>query len=230
MPIGVIVNVLAVAIGGLVGTMVKDRMPEVYKVNLNMLFGLSSMGLGILSVILAENMPAVILSVILGTILGLLIHLSERISSAAALMNPVKDGDNAQLITVIVLFCASGTGIYGAMVSGMSGDHGILISKSILDFFTALIFACSLGSSISKIAIPQGIVMLTLFFLSRFIFPLTTPTMINDFKACGGMLMIATGFRILQLRMFPTADMIPAMALVMPLSALWTCVVIPLVS
>lgn len=48
------------------------------------------------------------------------------------------------LVTIIVLFCASGTGIYGSIVSGMSGDHSVLISKSILDLFTAAIFACSL--------------------------------------------------------------------------------------
>ena len=45
--------------------------------------------------------------------------------------------------------------------------------------------------------------------------------MIGDFKACGGFLMIATGFRIMKLRQFPTADMIPAMILVMPISWAW---------
>lgn len=33
---------------------------------------------------------------------------------------------------------------------------------------------------------------------------------------------------MLQLKDFPIADMIPAMALVMPLSAVWTNVVVPL--
>lgn len=37
--------------------------------------------------------------------------------------------------------------------------------------------------------------------------------MIGDFKACGGFLMIATGFRIMKLRQFPTADMIQPMIL-----------------
>ena len=43
------------------------------------------------------------------------------------------------LVTIIVLFCVSGTGIYGFIVSGMSGDHSVLIFKSILDLFTAAI-------------------------------------------------------------------------------------------
>jgi uncharacterized membrane protein YqgA involved in biofilm formation len=52
--------------------------------------------------------------------------------------------------------------------------------------------------------------------------------MIADFKACGGFLMIATGFRMVRIKDFPTADMIPAMVFVMPLSWVWVNVVVPL--
>ena len=50
------------------------------------------------------------------------------------------------------------------------------------------------------IAIPQVIIFLILFFAATAIFPLTTPGMINDFKACGGFLMLATGFRMVKLK------------------------------
>ncbi len=39
--------------------------------------------------------------------------------------------------------------------------------------------------------------------------------------------MIATGFRIMKLRQFPTADMIPAMILVMPISWAWVNWILP---
>lgn len=76
----------------------------------------------------------------------------------------------------------------------------------------------------------QLIIFLFLFFVARLIYPLTTPGMINDFKACGGTLMVATGFRILRTKEFPTADMIPSMILVMPLSWIWTNVIMPLLA
>lgn len=232
MPVGIIINVLSVIIGGLIGSVVKDRMPERYKENLNMIFGLASMGMGIGSIVLMRNMPAVIFSLIAGTCLGMAVHLGEKITSLAGKMQKMmgmNDSSNAaQLVTVIVLFCASGTGIYGSLVSGMNGDHSILIAKSILDLFTALIFACALGKAVSMIAVPQAVIMLALFFLAGVIVPLTTPEMIDDFKACGGFIMVATGFRILQLKQFPTADMIPAMILVMPLSWAWMTYIIPL--
>ena len=111
----------------------------------------------------------------------------------------------------------------------MTGDSSILISKSILDFFTAAIFACNLGYVVSAVSVPQFIIFFVLFLFSKMIFPLTTPTMINDFKACGGFLMIATGFRMMHLKNFPIADMLPAMVLVMPFSYVWVNYIVPLV-
>ena len=69
-----------------------------------------------------------------------------------------------------------------------------------------------------------------MFLLAKFIFPLTTPDMILDFKAAGGILMLATGFRMIKVKMFPTADMIPAMILIMPCSWIWANWILPLLS
>ena len=132
------------------------------------------------------------------------------------------------LVTVIVLLCASGTGIYGSIIAGMTGDHSILIAKSILDLPTALIFGCTLGTVVALIALPQAAVFLLLFFSAGLIFPMTTPAMIDDFKAVGGIIMLTTGFRMIKVKMFPTADMIPAMILVMPVSWFWTAYIAPL--
>ena len=134
----------------------------------------------------------------------------------------------SMLVTIIVLFCASGTGIYGSLDSGMSGDHTILISKSILDFFTAMIFGGTLGMVVAAVAIPQCVIFLIIFAAAKFIFPLTTPDMIADFKACGGFLLLATGFRIAKIHDFPVADMIPAMVLVMPVSWFWVNMFVPM--
>ena len=53
---------------------------------------------------------------------------------------------------------------------------------------------------------------------------------IGDFKACGGCIMLATGFRMVRLKQFPIADMIPSMILVMPISWLWMTYILPLVN
>ena len=232
MPIGVICNVLAVAVGGFLGAIFGNRLSEDFKEKLNTVFGVCSMGIGISAIVLMKNMPAVVLALIVGTIIGVALKLGKRIESAGAKLAGLFHGggsaDKGLLVTAVVLFCASGTGIYGAIVSGMSGDHSILIAKSILDIFTAMIFACSLGAVTSAIAIPQAVIFLLLFFCAKLIFPLTTPTMIDDFKACGGFIMLATGFRIAKIKDFPIADMLPALLLVWLTSAAWTAWIAPL--
>lgn len=244
MPTGVIINALSVVFGGLLGGLVGNKLSEDFKTQINMIFGVCSMGMGISSIVLMKYMPAVIFAIVIGTGIGLALHPGDWINKGCALMQrsmeKIVPNDHsslshedylATLLTVIVLFCASGTGIYGSLDAGMTGDSTILISKSILDFFTAAIFACNLGYVVSLVAIPQFIIFCCLFFLSAFIVPLTTPDMIAVFKACGGFLMLATGFRMVKLKMFPIADMIPAMIpmiLVMPLSWFWVNVILPL--
>ena len=243
MPIGVLINALSVVIGGLIGLTVENRLDLDFKEKLNMIFGVCAMGMGISSVMLMKNMPAVIFSIVIGTAIGLAIHLGDRIQRGAGLMQRVASKIVKQkgtsiseeefmttLVTVIVLFCASGTGIYGSIVSGMTGDNSILIAKSVLDLFTAMIFACMLGGVVSLIAIPQVVIFLALFLCAGLLYPLTTPAMIDDFKAAGGFIMLATAFRMMQVKIFPTADMIPAMVLVFPVSWCWSTFILPLVS
>ena len=225
MPIGVIINALSVAAGGVIGALFGHKLPEKFNSELTKIFGVCSMGMGVSSIGLMKNMPAVIFAVIIGTAFGLAINLGGMINSGAVCMEkPVgklfpnknksmsREEYMSMLVTIIVLFCASGTGIYGALDSGMSGDYTILISKSMV---------------IAAVAIPQCVIFLIIFAAAKFIFPLTTPDMIADFKACGGFLLLATGFRIAKIHDFPVADMIPAMVLVMPVSWFWVNMIVP---
>ena len=180
--IGIIVNVAAVVFGGILGTLFSQRLSTRFITELNKVFGVCAMGMGISSIPLMENMPAVILAMVLGTALGLACHLGEWISRGGALLEkPISRllGDRSAdsglsreeylslLVTAIVLFCSSGTGIYGCLDAGMTGNATVLLSKSILDLFTAMVFACNLGAVTSLVAVPQLAIFLTLFFAAN---------------------------------------------------------------
>ena len=234
MPIGVLIDVAAVVLGGLTGTALKSILSEKLKDQMNNVMGLCALCMGISTVVLMKNLPAVVFSVILGTLLGLTIHFGSGIQKGVSLtLNKVmKDvsGDVISLmVTAVVLFSASGTGIYGALDAGMTGNHSVLIAKAILDFFTAVIFACKLGKATSFIGIPQFLVLFGIFCLAKVIVPLCSDVMIADFKACGGFVLVATGLRIMKIRDFPVADMTLAMVLVMPVSYAWTTWLLPLI-
>lgn len=232
MPIGIIINTAAVVFGSLSGSTLKCILPENNKQTMNWILGICAMGMGISSIFVMKNMPAVIFSIIAGTLLGTLLKLSSLFQKAvnAVLSHLIRDTNDTHteiMLTAIILFCTSATGIYGALDAGMTGNHSILIAKAVLDFFTAMIFACQLGKALAFVAIPQFAILTILFLLSEIILPMTSEIMIQDFKACGGFLLLATGLRMMQLRAFPITDMIPAMVLVMPFSYCWTSWFLP---
>ncbi len=239
MIIGPYINALAIISGAVIGSMLGGRIPERLRTNLTLIFGLCSMGMGIVMVAKTTNMPAMILSVLLGTILGELLLLEHGInklaSSAKGLVEKMfpdtpssmhsQEEFLSKFVAIVILFSFSGTGIFGAMNEGMTGDFDILdilIVKSFLDFFTAMIFATSLGISVASIFVPQTLVQVILAYSAVFIIPFVTPEMRGDFAAVGGMLMIAAGFRICNIQMFHVANMLPALFLAMPISHFWS--------
>ena len=139
---------------------------------MNLILGCCSMCMGVSTIVLMQHMPAVVFAIILGTGLGLAVHLGKRINKGGLALQKgisrfVKTSSDvpeaefeATLVTCITLFCASGTGIYGSIIAGMSADHSVLIAKAILDLFTAVVFACTLGMVTAAVAIPQFIIFL----------------------------------------------------------------------
>lgn len=233
MPVGVIVDVLSVVMGGLIGGFFGEKIPERLRTALPLTFGAASMGMGIALIVKVETLPAVVLALILGSAIGELIQLEKGIGWCAnKVRKPIEklfSSNNSmtpkffleQFVGIVVLFCASGTGIFGALKEGMTGDASILISKSILDFCTAAIFATALGYMVITIAVPQFIILFGLFLSAGLILPMVNHHIINDFSALGGIIMLVTGLRISGIKSFPVANMLPGLILIMPLSSLW---------
>lgn len=232
--IGPFINASTVILGTVLGASLSTRIPERIRTTMPMFFGLVSAAMGIPMIAQVSHLPAMVLSVLIGTCIGEIIYLEKKIGALGSWINQKmsrfssasngmsKEVFLQQFVSILILFCFSGTGIFGAMNEGMTGDYSILIAKSFLDFFTASIFAVTLGYVIATIAVPLLIVQLILAYSAAIILPLTSPDMISDFKAVGGIVMFATGLRICGIKQFPIANMLPALVLTMPISALWT--------
>ncbi|MCM7773278.1 DUF554 domain-containing protein [Enterobacter asburiae] len=234
MVIGPFINAGAVLLGGVLGAVLSQRLPERIRTSMPSIFGLASLGIGILLVIKCANLPVMVLATLLGALIGEFCYLEKGINSAVSKAKNLiaRPGGKAKhgthelfiqnYVAIIILFCASGTGIFGSMQEGMTGDPSILIAKAFLDFFTATIFATTLGVAVAAICVPMLLIQLALATCATLILPLTTPAMMADFTAVGGLLLLATGLRICGIKMFAVVNMLPALLLAMPLSALWT--------
>lgn len=235
MPFGIIINCLVVVLGGVFGSILGKQIPKRISEYLSVLFGITSITIGISLINKMSSLSAVMLALILGAIIGEGFYfeekiklLSNKLQSLAGhfIINEDKDKSKstAKFVSVLVLICTGSTGLMGAMTEGMTGDSSILIAKSVLDLFGGAIFASTMGISISLIAIPQFLIYITLFLLSRFIMPYITPKMIGDFMACGGVIAIVTGLRISEIKSMNVSSLLPALVLVMPISWLWVLV------
>ena len=223
---GPFINASAVLVGGVLGALLSQRLPERIRTAMTSIFGLASLGIGILLVIKCANLPVMVLSTLVGNmekgINTLVSKLQQLMSAKGKKKASAHESYIQSYVAIIVLFCASGTGVFGAMREGMTGDASILIAKAFLDFFTATIFACTLGIAVAAISVPMLLIQLTLAACAAIIMPLTTPMMLADFSAVGGMLLVATGLRICGIKMFAVVNMLPALVLAMPISAAWT--------
>ncbi|MGR7886205.1 DUF554 domain-containing protein [Klebsiella aerogenes] len=229
MVIGPFINASAVLVGGVLGALLSQRLPERIRTSMTSIFGLASLGIGILLVIKCANLPVMVLATLLGEVCNMEKGINTLVSKLQQLLSPkgrkkasAHESYIQSYVAIIVLFCASGTDVFGAMREGMTGDASILIAKAFLDFFTATIFACTLGLAVSAISVPMLLIQLSLAACASLIMPLTTPMMMADFSAVGGMLLVATGLRICGIKMFAVVNMLPALLLAMPISVAWT--------
>ena len=62
MVIGPFINASAVLLGGVLGALLSQRLPERIRVSMTSIFGLASLGIGILLVVKCANLPAMVLA------------------------------------------------------------------------------------------------------------------------------------------------------------------------
>ncbi|MDJ0780995.1 MAG: DUF554 domain-containing protein [Desulfosarcinaceae bacterium] len=232
--IGPFVNSTSVAVGSLLGASLGRHLPERLRTRLPLVFAIAAMGIGAVMVVKVKTMPAMVLALLFGTIIGELMNVEGALQKLAntarkgveKVLPPPESGISEaefmdKFTSMIVLFCASALGVFGPMREGMTGDPTLLIIKACIDFFTAIIFATSLGYTLATVAVPMLVVQSSLYYAATIVLPLTTPVMIDDFSAVGGLVLLATGFNIGGIAKFPLANMLPALFIAMPVSAMW---------
>ncbi len=199
---------------------------------LNNLLGVAALVMGIVLILRVQTLSAAILALILGAIVGELLQLENLVSRAAAGVTGKLLGGSAdetyllQVSAALVLFCFGGTGWYGALNEGLTGDGSMLITKAILDAVSACIFGAIPGRITVLLCVPQLAVYLTLFAVSGLVSPYITPGMIADFSAVGGVITLVAGLRLARIKTdIKVLNLLPGLILAFFVSAAWTALV-----
>ncbi len=233
MPVGILTDVSSVVFGGILGCALGRRLSERWKSLLNNLLGMAAIVMGVVLILRVHTLSAAVLSMIVGGLAGEALRLEKRVNSlVSAATRKLMSGANAdetylmQVTTVVVLFCFSGTGWYGSLYEGMTGDGSILITKAILDGITACIFGALLGKIIPCLGAAQLCVFLLLFFVSGLVSPHITAEMTADFSAVGGIVTLTAGLRLSRIKTdIRVLDLLPSLPLSFVISALWTALI-----
>lgn len=212
--LGTIVNTLAIIAGSLLGIVFRGGIPNKYQVTIMQALSLAVILIGLKMAFKTDAILLVIFSLVIGSILGEFLRIEERLENLGKRLETkfAKSGNGIAkgFVVASLVYCVGSMAIVGSMESGLTGNHQTLFAKSALDGLSSIIFASTFGigvlfSSIS-VFLYQGIITLTASLMKPFLIP----PVINQMSGVGGLLIMAIGFNLLEIKIIKVGNMLPA--------------------
>ena len=226
---GTLINVLAIVIGSAIGVLLGNRLPEKMSRTLTDAMGLIVLVIGALNLAdlgdeafanatgVFPTILVVLAALLLGGVTGSLLKIEERLEQFGVWLQAKTKGkgDKDQFIQGFVnaalLFTIGPMAILGALQDGLGQGFDILALKSTLDGFTSVAFSATMGWGVAFSAIPVGLWQGLLTILSASVGEVLSQAAVASITATGGILLLGTGLRVLQIRMVSVADLLPAL-------------------
>jgi len=212
--LGTIVNTLSIIVGSLVGLLLRGGIPERYSQTIMHAIGLAVVLIGLKTALETHAILVVILSLVIGSVLGELLRIEDRLEQfghwIGSRLSKESKGIARGFVSTSLLYCVGAMAIVGAMESGLTGNHQTLYAKSVLDGLGSILFASTLGIGVLFSAVSvfvyQGFITLTASFLKQFLLP----DVVSQMSAVGGLLIMAIGIGLLEIKKIRISNMLPA--------------------
>lgn len=220
--LGSFLNALFIIIGALIGRKLKN-IPEKMKDTVMSIIGLAVAVLGIQMGFQSNNFIIIIVSLVVGTVIGEWLDLDARFNRFGrwvdSLFGSKSDGSIAEgFVTASLIFVIGSMAIIGALDSGLRNDHNVLITKGIIDGFTSIILASTLGIGVLLSAVPvflyQGAIALLAGVISLVVPDAALDLFIKEMTATGGVMILAIGLNIAGLTKIRVANLLPGILVV----------------
>jgi len=228
MGLGTAINIVAVLVGGGIGTLAGSRLPEGMRKTAMQAIGLVTVLIGVQNFLAFDNPLVPLVSVISGLVIGEVLDIDGALGRFGdSLERRYSKGGSPvsrAFVTTSLLFCVGPLTVLGSLQDGLSGDYRTLALKSALDFVAALSFASILGwgvlLSAGTILVVQGSLTVAASLFGSFM----TEPMIGAMTATGGVLILGLGLGLLEIKEVKVANMLPALVVapvLISLSPLW---------
>lgn len=221
--LGTLINAALIIAGTLIGRALRN-IPDKMKETVMYAIGLAVVVLGLQMGFESQNFVVVIISLVLGTVIGEWANLDQKLNDfghwiEVKLGAKESKGSIAQgFVTATLIFVIGAMGVIGALESGLSNEHGVLISKGIIDGFTSIILASTLGIGVLLAAAPvfvyQGLIALFATQISLIIPEAALDMFIAEMSATGGVMIVAIGLNLLGITKIRVANLLPGILVV----------------
>lgn len=224
---GTLINVVAILVGSGLGLLLGSRLPEKLKQTVVSGIGLFTLALGVSMFLETQNALVVLGALLIGAILGEWMRIEERLTQLGSWLETRfnrsaavgVDGQQSSqerfvrgFLTASLIYLIGPLAILGSIQDGLKGDYQLLAVKSVLDGFTAVAFASSLGIGVAFSALPtllyQGLISL----LAAQVQAVTTNAMMTEMTATGGVILLAIAFSsLLEIKKIRAGNFLPAL-------------------
>ncbi|HER00061.1 MAG TPA: DUF554 domain-containing protein [candidate division Zixibacteria bacterium] len=223
--LGTLVNTAAVIAGSLVGLLIHAHLPD-------RLTRIAFQGIGLFTLFIGVRMASetgslliLIFSMVIGSILGELIDLDKHLGNLSDKLKTKLKSKNEKftegLITAFLLWCMGSMTIIGAMEEGFGDPPNLLLAKSVLDGFSSVALAASMGIGVMFAAVPLLIYQGGLTLLASSLRDVMADPVIAEMTAVGGLLLIGLGINILEIKKLKILNMLPALVVAVALALIF---------
>lgn len=225
--LGTIINAAAIVVGGVLGMLLKNALPQRIQDTLLKAMGVCVLFIGLSGTL--EQMLAVqdgalsatgtmmmILSFIFGSVLGGALDLEGRIERFGVWLRKKAGGEGdsrflSAFLNASLTVCIGAMAVVGAIQDGLFGDHSLLVTKAVLDFIIVMVMAASMGRGCAFSAIPVALFQGTITLFARFLQPVMTAQATANLSLTGSILVFCVGVNLVWGKLIKVADMLPTL-------------------
>jgi len=213
--LGTLINAGTVILGSIIGLILHRRLPEKITTIVFQGIGLFTLFLGFTMAAKTNHYLIMIFSIVIGSIIGQLLSIDSALDRFSNYLKQKVRSDNDKftdgLITAFLLFCMGSMTILGAFEEGLGGRPNLLLSKSILDGFSAVVLSAGLGIGVILSVIPLLIYQGGLTLFAGWLGEFFNEIVINEMSAVGGLMLIGLGINILKIKKIKVVNMLPGL-------------------
>ena len=217
--LGTLINTATVLIGGSVGLIIGDRIPERIRTIVVQVIGLVTLGLGLGDVLKTHNMVFPLVGMVLGGIVGELLAIERRLEGLGEVIRRrfARNQEPGRFvngfITATLLFCIGPLTILGAMQDATGETPQLYIIKGTLDGFMNVIFGAIYGVGAVFSALSVFVVQGSLTLGGSALDNLLNDRMRIELFSAGGFAVMAIGLNLLDIKKIRLCSLLPGLVI-----------------